>query len=51
MKKIKREISSEAVRKKAFEKILKMCIESENLPDDIQIFNMIEEIKNLHFVK
>ena len=49
--KIKQEISSEAVRKKAFEKILKMCIESENSPDDIQIFNMIEEIKNLHFVK
>jgi len=47
--KIKQEISSEAVRKKAFEKILKMCIESENLPDDIQIFNMIEEIKKSKF--
>lgn len=44
-RKIKQEISSESVRKKAFENILKMCIESENLPDDIQIFNMIEEIK------
>lgn len=45
--KIKREISSETVRKKAFEKILKMCIESEDSPDDIQIFDMIEEIKKL----
>lgn len=42
--KIKREISSESARKKAFEKILKMCIESEDSPDDIQIFNMIEEL-------
>lgn len=43
--KIKQEITSESVRKKVFENILKMCTEREVLPDDLQIYNMIEEIK------
>lgn len=45
--KIKREITSEEIRKKAFSKILKMCIESEALPNDLQIYNMIEELKKV----
>lgn len=44
-KKIKREISSEAVRKKTFENILKIYIENKNPPDEVQIYNMIEEVK------
>ena len=43
---IKAKINSEYLRKKANEKILDLCINSEKLPDDEKIYNMIEEISN-----
>lgn len=43
---IKAKINSEYLRKRANEKILDLCINSEKLPDDEQIYNMIEEISN-----
>lgn len=43
---IKAKINSECLRKRANEKILDLCINSEKLPDDEQIYNMIEEISN-----
>lgn len=43
---IKEKINSEYLRKKANEKILDLCINSEKLPDDEQIYSIIEEISN-----
>lgn len=43
---IKAKINSEYLRKRANEKILDLCINSEKLPDDEQIYNVIEEISN-----
>ncbi|MGN0470495.1 MAG: bifunctional precorrin-2 dehydrogenase/sirohydrochlorin ferrochelatase [Acutalibacteraceae bacterium] len=43
---IKAKINSEYLRKKANEKILDLCINSDKLPDDEQIYNIIEEISN-----
>ena len=43
---IKEKINSESSRKKANEKILDLCIISDKLPDDEQIYNIIEEISN-----
>lgn len=43
---IKAKINSEFLRKKANEKILDLCINSEKLPDDEQIYNIINEIRN-----
>ncbi|MDD6489977.1 MAG: bifunctional precorrin-2 dehydrogenase/sirohydrochlorin ferrochelatase [Clostridia bacterium] len=43
---IKAKINSEFLRKQANKKILNLCITSDKLPDDKQIYNMIEEISN-----